>query len=51
MDCALSRDLYTNDYSPKILSNEVILTLENQTLKPSPLSAKKPKAPLKTMKI
>ena len=49
MDCALSRDLYTKDYSHKILSNEVILTVENQTLKPSPLSAKKPKAPLKTI--
>lgn len=47
MESTLSRDLYTNDYSQKILSNEIILTLEHQTLKPSPLSAKKTKIPLK----
>lgn len=47
MECALSRDLYTNDYSQKILSNEVILTLEHQILKPSPVRAKKTKVPLK----
>lgn len=47
MDYTLSRDLYVNDYSKKIQSNEVILTIEHQTIKPSAIHAKTTKASLK----